>query len=233
MVKLLIMLIVAYLLGAIPSGMWVGKLFFHKDIRQEGSGNIGTTNTYRVLGRTAGTTVMALDILKGALASGQVALFGAPMIHGWAVNGLLIGLAAILGNTYSIFDGFKGGKAVATSAGILAGYNFPFFLFASAVFASLVYLSSMVSVASMGAMTIITFTSLLLHDGILTTVAFVLTLFIFYRHRANIDRIMAGTENLVPFGSYYRYRQKHPQKATDSDDHATPTDQTPTSANKK
>ncbi|GKT03920.1 glycerol-3-phosphate acyltransferase [Furfurilactobacillus sp. OKN36] len=228
MLKLLIMLVVAYLLGAIPTGVWIGKLFFHKDIREEGSGNIGTTNTYRVLGKTAGTTVMVIDICKGALSTLQPVIFGAPVVHGIVINGLLIGLAAILGNTFSIFDGFKGGKAVATSAGILAGYNFPFFLIACVIFASLVYITSMVSVASMAALTIITFMSLLYQDGILTTVAFVLTLFIIYRHRSNLDRIKTGTERMVPFGLYRRYRLTHPIKVhekdapADSDKNAAP-----------
>ncbi|QLE66554.1 Acyl-phosphate [Furfurilactobacillus rossiae] len=219
MLKLLIMLLVAYLLGSIPTGVWIGKIFFHTDIRKAGSGNIGTTNTYRVLGKTAGTVVMLIDILKGALSTLQPVVFGAPIVHGVVINGLLIGLGAILGNTFSIFDGFKGGKAVATSAGILAGYNFPFFIVACIIFGSLVYITSMVSVASMAALTIITFLSLLYQDGILTTVAFVLTLFIIYRHRANVDRIKAGTENMVPFGLYRHYRLSHPIKPKkDADD---------------
>lgn len=218
MLKLLIMLLVAYLLGSIPTGVWIGKIFFHTDIRKAGSGNIGTTNTYRVLGKTAGTVVMLIDILKGALSTLQPVVFGAPIVHGVVINGLLIGLGAILGNTVSIFDGFKGGKAVATSAGILAGYNFPFFIVACIIFGSLVYITSMVSVASMAALTIITFLSLLYQDGVLTTVAFVLTLFIIYRHRANLDRIKAGTENMVPFGLYRRYRLSHPIKPKDDTD---------------
>ncbi|HAT55678.1 MAG TPA: hypothetical protein DCW31_10675 [Lactobacillus sp.] len=212
MLKLLIMLLVAYLLGAIPTGVWIGKFFFHTDIRQAGSGNIGTTNTFRVLGKTAGTVVMLIDILKGALSTLQPVIFGAPVVHGVVINGLVIGLGAVLGNTFSIFDGFKGGKAVATSAGILAGYNFPFFVIACVIFGSLVYITSMVSVASMAALTLITFLSLLYQDGFLTTIAFVLTLFIIYRHRANLDRIKDGTENMVPFGLYRRYRLTHPAK---------------------
>ena len=109
MLKLLIMLLVAYILGSIPTGVWIGKIFFHTDIRKAGSGNIGTTNTYRVLGKTAGTVVMLIDILKGALSTLQPVVFGAPIVHGVVINGLLIGLGAILGNTFSIFDWFKGG----------------------------------------------------------------------------------------------------------------------------
>jgi len=203
-VEIILMLIVAYLLGSIPSGVIIGKLFFHTDIRQAGSGNIGTTNTYRVLGPVAGTVVMAMDILKGTLAAAQPAIFHLP------VNALLIGIAAILGHTFSVFIGFKGGKAVATSAGILLAYNWQFFLIASAIMFTLVYLTSMVSVASMASLTLVSLIAIFYYqDWILSIVAVALTIFIFYRHRANIARIKAGTESLVHFGlGWRRYQAK-------------------------
>lgn len=197
------MLVIAYLLGSIPSGVMIGKKFFNVDIRLSGSGNIGTTNTFRVLGPKAGTVVLLMDILKGTLAASQPYIFNTPN-----VNPLLIGLAAIVGHTFSIFDHFKGGKAVATSAGILLAYNPSFFVIACFVFASLVYLTSMVSVASMSAMVIISVWSLAYHDFILTLVALVLTIFIFYRHRENIKRLRNGTENLIPFGYWYHHKNK-------------------------
>lgn len=197
------MLVIAYLLGSIPSGVMIGKKFFNVDIRLSGSGNIGTTNTFRVLGPKAGTVVLLMDILKGTLAASQPYIFNTPN-----VNPLLIGLAAIVGHTFSIFDHFKGGKAVATSAGILLAYNPSFFVIACFVFASLVYLTSMVSVASMSAMVIISVWSLAYHDFILTVVALVLTIFIFYRHRENIKRLRNGTENLIPFGYWYHHKNK-------------------------
>lgn len=202
--EIILMLIVAYLLGSIPSGVIIGKLFFHTDIRQAGSGNIGTTNTYRVLGPVAGTIVMTMDILKGTLAAAQPAIFHLP------VNALLIGLAAILGHTFSVFIGFKGGKAVATSAGILLAYNWQFFLIASAIMFTLVYLTSMVSVASMASLTLVSLIAIFYYqDWILSIVAVALTIFIFYRHRANIARIKAGTESLVHFGlGWRRYQAK-------------------------
>lgn len=178
----------------------IGKKFFNVDIRQSGSGNIGTTNTFRVLGPKAGTVVLVMDVLKGTLAASQPYLFQTP--H---VNPLLIGLAAIVGHTFSVFDHFKGGKAVATSAGILLAYNPPFFIIACAVFAILVFLTSRVSVASMSAMIIISIWSLFYHDLILTCVAVALTFFIFYRHRENIQRLKNGTESLIPFGYWYHH----------------------------
>ncbi len=121
--KLILLFIVAYLLGSIPSGVWVGKLFFKKDIRQHGSGNTGTTNTFRVLGKTAGTIVLFMDILKGTLATCLPFIF-----HVTSINPLWFGVCAILGHTFPIFAGFKGGKAVATSAGMLLGF-IPLFSF--------------------------------------------------------------------------------------------------------
>jgi len=205
-VKLIGLLIVAYLLGAIPNGVWVGKAFFQTDIRQSGSGNIGTTNTYRVLGPYAGTAVMVLDIAKGSVATLLPTLFHVTTFLGTATP-LLFGLFAILGHTVSIFDHFKGGKAVATSAGMLLAYNPIMFVIAAGLWVSLIYWTSMVSLASMIAFSLITLISLAFQDWYLTGIALVLTIFVFYRHRTNIKRIKAGTESLVPFGHGYHKRQ--------------------------
>ncbi|WP_204120698.1 MULTISPECIES: glycerol-3-phosphate 1-O-acyltransferase PlsY [Levilactobacillus] len=204
--KLIGLLIVAYLLGAIPNGVWVGKAFFQTDIRQSGSGNIGTTNTYRVLGPYAGTAVMVLDIAKGSVATLLPTLFHVTTFLGTATP-LLFGLFAILGHTVSIFDHFKGGKAVATSAGMLLAYNPIMFVIAAGLWVSLIYWTSMVSLASMIAFSLITLISLAFQDWYLTGIALVLTIFVFYRHRTNIKRIKAGTESLVPFGHGYHKRQ--------------------------
>ncbi|MFQ7235175.1 MAG: glycerol-3-phosphate acyltransferase, partial [Enterococcus hulanensis] len=90
--KTAILLILAYLLGSIPSGIWIGKLFFKKDIREFGSGNSGTTNTFRVLGRTAGFVVFAMDLLKGSLATAL------PIIFHVDINPLWFGLVAVIGH---------------------------------------------------------------------------------------------------------------------------------------
>ncbi|PWG00824.1 glycerol-3-phosphate 1-O-acyltransferase PlsY [Levilactobacillus bambusae] len=193
--KIFGLLILAYLMGSIPSGVWIGKIFFHVDIRQSGSGNIGTTNTFRVLGPVAGSIVMILDISKGTLATLLPTFF-----HVTTVSPLIFGLAAILGHTFSIFDGFKGGKAVATSAGMLLAYSPTLFLFAAGCWVLLILITSIVSVASMIAFTLTTIATLFYHDWLLTALALVLTVFIFYKHRSNIVRLKDGTENQVHFG---------------------------------
>lgn len=203
--KLIGLLIVAYLLGAIPNGVWVGKAFFHTDIRQSGSGNIGTTNTYRVLGPYAGTVVMVLDIAKGTVATLLPTWGHVTTIFGTATP-LLFGLFAVLGHTVSVFDHFKGGKAVATSAGMLLAYNPLMFVIAAGLWVSLIYWTSMVSLASMVAFSLIVLISLGFHDWYLTGIAFILTVFVFYRHRTNITRIKNGTESMVPFGHGFQKR---------------------------
>ncbi|MGY5338708.1 glycerol-3-phosphate 1-O-acyltransferase PlsY [Levilactobacillus spicheri] len=204
--KIIGLLILAYLLGAIPNGVWVGKLFFQTDIRQAGSGNIGTTNTYRVLGPYAGSAVMVLDIAKGTVAT-LLPTWGHVITVLGSATPLLFGLFAILGHTVSVFDHFKGGKAVATSAGMLLAYNPIMFVIAASLWVGLIYWTSMVSLASMIAFTLITIISLFFQDPYLTGIALVLTVFVFYRHRTNIQRIRQGTESMVPFGRGYRRKQ--------------------------
>ncbi|MFV0557207.1 MAG: glycerol-3-phosphate 1-O-acyltransferase PlsY [Enterococcus sp.] len=203
--KIIALMLFAYLLGSIPSGVWIGKLFYQKDIRKFGSGNTGTTNTYRVLGVRAGTTVLAMDILKGALATLLPTLF-----HVSGMNPLWFGVCAILGHTFPIFAGFKGGKAVATSAGMLLGFSPLFFLYSSAIFVICLLITSMVSLTSMIGAVLITLSTLVLpflaigilpeFNLLLTLIALGVTIFIFFRHRENISRIKNGTESRVPFG---------------------------------
>ncbi|GBG94881.1 glycerol-3-phosphate acyltransferase [Ligilactobacillus salitolerans] len=196
------MLLIGYLIGSIPSGVWIGKIFYHKDIRDYGSGNMGTTNTFRVLGKKAGAVVLVMDMFKGSLA----ALL--PLAFHSNANALLIAISAIIGHAFPLFANFKGGKAVATSVGALLIYNWEFFLLAWAIFLLTLYLTSMVSVASMLGFTLITLCSLFYQDWILTTVALVLTIFVYARHWGNIERIRQGKENMTPFGLGYRRRQK-------------------------
>lgn len=197
------MIIIAYLLGSIPSGLWVGKLFYNQDIRTEGSGNIGTTNTFRVLGPKAGTVVLLMDILKGTLAASQPYLFHVN------INPLLIGLFASIGHTGSIFDHFHGGKAVATSAGILLAYNPGLFVVASTIFILTLCLTSMASCASIIGITSVFVIALFIHDTILAWIAGLLSLLVIYRHRSNINRIIHGKESMVSFGLGQYLRKKH------------------------
>lgn len=203
--KIILFLFIAYLLGSIPSGVWIGQLFFKKDIRQYGSGNTGTTNTFRVLGKKAGIVVLFMDILKGTLATALPFIF-----HLNDVNPLWFGCAAILGHTFPVFARFKGGKAVATSAGMLLAYNPLFFAYSVLLFVILLYVTSMVSLSSMAAAVIITLSTIFApifapfilakQDWLLTVIAICVSGFIIYRHKENISRIKNGTESKIPFG---------------------------------
>ncbi|MFT8966224.1 glycerol-3-phosphate 1-O-acyltransferase PlsY, partial [Leuconostoc suionicum] len=197
----ILMFVLSYLIGSLVPGFWVGKIFYHKDIRDEGSGNIGTTNSFRVLGIRAGITVLALDMLKGT-AAGLL-----PLLFHSSINPMLVGIGAILGHTFSIWIGFKGGKAVATSAGVLLAYNPIFFIIIISIFVILLSISSMVSLSSMISFSCAVLISLYYHDWILTIVATILTIFVFYRHRTNISRIRNGTESTIPFGWYYSHKK--------------------------
>lgn len=195
-------ILLAYLLGSIPSGVWIGKIFYKTDVREHGSGNMGTTNTFRVLGTKAGVIVLVMDILKGSVATLLPIWLGAP------IHPLFTGVIAALGHTLPIFAGFRGGKAVATSAGIILAYNPLFFMLAIACFLIYLYLSSMVSFSSIAACLSAVVISLFMGDLWLTIVTIALTTYIIIRHRENIARIRTGTESLIPFGVKYNRENK-------------------------
>jgi acyl phosphate:glycerol-3-phosphate acyltransferase len=183
-----VIIILAYLLGSIPSGLIVGKTFYGVDIREHGSGNLGGTNTFRTLGVKAGLTVTIADILKGTAAVLLPALFGSDM------HPLMAGIFAVIGHMYPVFAGFKGGKAVATSGGILLGYVFPMFLLLIAAFFISLYITKYVSLSSMIAAIVAVIYSIVVWDIPLMIVVSLLAFFVFYRHRANIKRIIEKTE---------------------------------------
>ncbi|GFH41989.1 glycerol-3-phosphate acyltransferase [Lactococcus hodotermopsidis] len=208
----ILFLIIAYLLGSIPSGLWIGKYFFHKNLRDFGSGNTGSTNTFRVLGKKAGIAVFAIDMLKGTIATALPIMFG---LH--TFSPALFGLCAIFGHTFSIFDHFHGGKGVATSLGMILGYNPKFMIFVVIIFLVMVYLTSMVSMSSIVS-GIIAFLATLIfpalhfiftnYDWLFTFVILFITCFIICKHRDNIARIRNKTENIFNFGLNITH-QKH------------------------
>ena len=182
----------AYLLGSIPSGLWIGRKFFQIDIRQHGSGNLGATNSFRILGKKAGTIVLLMDLLKGSI---SVLLLKQMDLHG--ISPLIIALFAVIGHTYPLFANFKGGKAVATFAGIILAYQPVLFLIGLGIFILTLAISKMVSFTSMLTISIGVLLSLYFQDIVLTIIALLADIFIIYRHRTNIQRIVNGTEAKV------------------------------------
>lgn len=204
MLQTILLLILAYLLGSIPSGLWIGQAFFNINIREHGSGNTGTTNTFRILGKKAGMAVFAIDFLKGTLAALLPVFF-----HVNSPSPILFGLMAVLGHTFPIFANFKGGKAVATSAGMLLGVAPLFCLYLVFIFATSLYLTSMVSFSSVLAAALAMLGALIFpalgflvnsYDWLFTVIILFLGNFVIIRHKDNIQRILKQEENLVPFG---------------------------------
>lgn len=187
-------IIIAYLLGSLQPGLWIGQLFFKTDIRTLGSGNTGTTNTFRVLGVKAGIIVLILDIAKGTLAT------LIPIWLGLPIHPMFVGVFAIVGHVFSIFLGFKGGKAVATSAGVVLAVQPVLLLFFLIIWVSVLYLFSMVSLASIVTLIVAAVASLFVGDWVFTTVVWLAMIIVIVRHRSNIVRIKEGKENTVPWG---------------------------------
>mgnify|MGYP000843557742 FL=1 len=194
----------SYLLGSIPTGLWVGRALRGIDIREHGSRNIGATNTLRVLGKKLGAIAMAGDVGKGLIA----VLLVASVLSDWPYAPLACGLAAIIGHVAPVFLRFKGGKGVATSTGVFLALAPAATLLAAAVFAAVVYATRMVSAASLSAAAALlvavyalphawaTYPTHAIPAGwALRVVATIVAALVFVRHRTNLQRILKGAEN--------------------------------------
>jgi acyl phosphate:glycerol-3-phosphate acyltransferase len=191
MIETVIIILLSYLLGSIPFALLVGKLGYGIDIRQHGSGNLGGTNTFRTLGKKAGFIVSAADVLKGTLAASLPVLLNADL------HPLVAGIPAVIGHCYPVFAKFKGGKAVATSGGVLLFAEPLLFLLVLLTFFLSLYISKYVSLSSIMAGIASVVLSLFLADSITTYILIGFTIFLLYRHRQNIVRIAKKTEPKV------------------------------------
>jgi glycerol-3-phosphate acyltransferase PlsY len=180
----------AYLFGSIPWGYWLVRAVMGVDVREVGSGNIGTTNVYRAAGKPMAALVLVLDILKGFLPCWLAVAMGQPA---WAV--LLAGACAIVGHSKSIFMRFAGGKSVATGIGTILAIAPLAAVATLVVFAAILAGTRMVSASSLGAALVLPFILFGLAQPV-TYVAFgaAATFYVFVRHRANIGRILDGSE---------------------------------------
>lgn len=188
----MVMLAAAYLIGAIPCGLLLTKLVGLGDIRKSGSGNIGATNVYRVGGRRLGIVTLILDALKGLLP----VLFALQVLgfNPWQVS--LVAAAAFLGHCYPVYLGFKGGKGVATGLGIYLVLSPLAVLIALFLFAGILWRWSYVSLASICAAGAIPFLVILFERSLpLFLVTLFISAMVIFRHRANIERLLNGTEN--------------------------------------
>lgn len=191
-VSFLAMLVFAYLVGAIPFGVVVGKLFYGTDVRQHGSGNVGTTNVFRVLGKKAGVVVLVCDMLKGFIP----ALIAAHFFNPWAA--IFIAAAPVVGHMFSIFLKGRGGKGVATGAGVVAALVPLAFLVILVVWLTLVVTTRYVSVASLVAAVLVpVFVIAFDHPLPYQIAAVLVSIIVWWAHRGNIARLVHGTESRV------------------------------------
>lgn len=196
-------IILSYLLGSIPTAYIVGRIYKDIDIRQHGSGNVGASNTFRVLGKKCGIFVLTMDILKGVLALVMIGnLLGVDSVYGRVV----LGVAAVCGHNWTIFLEFQGGKGIATSLGVLIGLTISFSQLVPVLLACLfswivtLYFSRYISLSSMVAACVLPVAMLITSQPFeMICLGALFCVFVVYRHKSNITRLMGGTESKVPF----------------------------------
>jgi acyl phosphate:glycerol-3-phosphate acyltransferase len=201
---LLVLTLAAYVLGSIPSAVWVGRRFFGIDIRSQGSGNPGATNTFRVLGKKAGIVVLIMDTGKGAMAAMLARGFfpeGMPHLSVMELT-LWLGLAAVLGHLFPVFLRFKGGKGVATLLGVVAVCHWQAALVCLFIFLLILLVFQFVSLASMLATSC--FAVLIMWaphfkrpDLALQIFAWVMVALVIISHRTNLQKLIKGEERKV------------------------------------
>jgi len=201
-IKIALFILVAYILGSIPTAVWVGKKFYNKDIRDFGSGNAGATNTFRVLGKKAGIPVLIFDVLKGWFSVYVLShSLGVDTLTNSFMNIQIgLGIAAVVGHIYPIFAKFKGGKGVATTLGVVIALD-PISAFSCmAVFVVVLLVSRIVSVSSMiAAITFPIFVIFVYNSSYISLIVFsiIMSALIIITHKKNIIRLMNGEESKV------------------------------------
>ena len=197
---ILITILLAYILGSIPSSVWIGKIFFDVDVREHGSGNAGTTNTIRTLGYKAGIPVFIIDALKG-----WFAVFMSKVIFGYFPEiempdyvQVVAAAAVVIGHIFPVFAGFRGGKGVATLLGVGFGLIPIPALIALGIFTIVLLCFGYVSLASITAtvtLPIVTYFFVMPDNLILFLLSITVAIFVPITHKENIKRLLNGTEN--------------------------------------
>ncbi len=214
--KELLLIIIAYLIGSIPTALIISTKFFGVDIRDYGSGNMGATNTFRVLGSKFGTVVMVFDILKGMLAVGLFYFLPFYIHNEWDRTNLMVGLglAAVMGHIFPIFAQYKGGKGVATLFGMILAVQPVIALSCVGVFLLVLFLTRYVSLSSIIAGIALPVCVLWIwNDDVVVyrIFAVLVACLIILTHQKNIIKILRGNESRIPI---LKYRDR--KKATNS-----------------
>ncbi len=206
MLTLIVIVLLSYLVGSIPTSIIVGKILRGIDIREYGSGNAGATNTFRVLGWKAGVFVIAVDIGKGVFATlviSKLNLTGVPLLASTLLQ-IIAGVSAVCGHIWTVFAGFRGGKGVSTAAGMIIALYPIAFLICIAIFTIVLFTTRYVSVSSMIAAVSLPIVFVVLqqigHQPVsspLLVLSLIMAGLIIFTHRANIRRLLNGTENRI------------------------------------
>ena len=209
-----LLIFLSYLIGSIPTSVWVSKYFFEIDIRDYGSGNAGATNTYRILGKKWGTLVMIVDMLKGVIGTSLYVFIPYYLTHELQRTNFMIGLglAAVVGHIFPIWAEFKGGKGVATLFGMAVAIQPLVALCCVGVFLAVLYLTRFVSLSSiLAGVSFMVFILFIFneHETLYRIFAVLVALMIVLTHQKNITRILKGTESKVPI---LKYRDRKKQR---------------------
>ncbi len=221
--KEVLLIVFAYLIGSIPTAVWLSKAFFGIDIREYGSGNAGATNTFRVLGPRWGTLVMVLDMLKGVVATSLFILLPYYLTSEWDRTNFMVGLglAAVLGHIFPIWADFRGGKGVATLFGMILAIQPIVAVCCVAVFLLVLYLTRFVSLSSILAS--IAFAVFILfifneQETLYRAFAIAVALLVILTHQKNITRLLRGVESKVPILKHRdRRRSRRRQEEDESE----------------
>lgn len=193
-------LVLAYILGSIPTSVWIGKIFYGIDVREHGSGNAGATNTIRVLGAKAGLPVFFIDMAKGYAAVRLLYLtdFYIPATGDFVNFQLALGLAALIGHIFPLFADFRGGKGVATLTGIVLALHPLATLFTLLIFAIVLIITRFVSLSSMIAAFTFPFTLIFFFSHTtpsLIIFSMIIAILLLFTHQKNIERLLKGQES--------------------------------------
>lgn len=195
--------LLAYLIGSVPTSVWLGRLFYGIDVREFGSGNAGATNTFRVLGKRAGIPVLIIDVLKGFVAVKLAAFSELPVQEAAFVNlQLALGIASVVGHIFPVFEGFRGGKGVATLLGVVMAVEPQSALFSVAVFVAVLMLTRYVSVASMSAGIVFPIAVIFIQQNpFISLMAFsvLVAILLIITHKRNIERLIKKQETQISF----------------------------------
>lgn len=200
------LILTAYLLGSIPTSVWIGKIFYHTDVREYGSKNAGTTNTIRTLGYKAGIPVFLIDVLKGFFASNLIIFITNHQLSEVQLINLqiVLGFASIIGHIFPIFAKFKGGKGVATLLGVfLAIATYPTLL-AFTVFVIVLVISKYVSISSIIAgitFPVFVYFTQNTNSPVLQITSIIISILLIITHRKNIQRLLKGEEHKFNFSN--------------------------------